>query len=114
MDFIFTGPRHVRGVGASARQRCRTSSRSAGVHDPTAKRLSGAAVDPATANSVVDLYDETIDFGAHPNVTALAGAFRTEDSDGSASDSIAERVNRPTKRTDSCARETAYRRRQTS
>jgi hypothetical protein len=39
------------------------------------------AVDPATANVVADLYDKTIDFGAHPNVAALAGAFRAENND---------------------------------
>ena len=39
------------------------------------------AVDPATANSVADLYDKTIDFGAHPNVAALAAAFRAENND---------------------------------
>ena len=27
------------------------------------------------------MYDKTIDFGAHPNVAALAGAFRTEDNE---------------------------------
>jgi hypothetical protein len=40
-----------------------------------------AAVDPATANSISDLYDKTIDFGAHPNVAALAGAFRAENNE---------------------------------
>jgi hypothetical protein len=40
-----------------------------------------AAVDPATADSVGDLYDKTIDFGAHPNVAALAAAFRSEDNE---------------------------------
>jgi hypothetical protein len=40
-----------------------------------------AAVDPATANSISALYDKTIDFGAHPNVAALAGAFRAENNE---------------------------------
>ena len=40
-----------------------------------------AAVDAATTNAVADLYEKTIDFGAHPNVAALAGAFRTEDNE---------------------------------
>jgi len=38
-----------------------------------------AASDSATADAITTLYDKTIDFGAHPNVLALAGAFRAKD-----------------------------------
>ena len=40
-----------------------------------------AAVDGLTADRVGKLYDKTIDFGAHPNVAALAVAFRADDNE---------------------------------
>lgn len=45
----------------------------------TTRRLKDclAQVDASTEEAVARLYEKTIDFGAHPNVAALAGAFRT-------------------------------------
>lgn len=40
------------------------------------------AIDPETNDVVGQLYEKTIDFGAHPNVLALAGAFRASRAEG--------------------------------
>jgi hypothetical protein len=39
-------------------------------------------IDPQTNEVVGRLYEKTIDFGAHPNVAALAGAFRATRGEG--------------------------------
>jgi hypothetical protein len=39
-------------------------------------------IDPATSAVAARLYEKTIDFGGHPNVAALATAFRTTRAEG--------------------------------
>jgi hypothetical protein len=64
-----------------ARRHDNDAARRAVQDEFTIRRLKDclAASDPATANSIATLYAKTIDFGAHPNVAALAAAFQSEE-----------------------------------